>query len=81
MQLTAEILRKQLPYHCGPIDTAKIAFVGEAPGASEANHPHKHPFVGKSGSWLRTWMKQVGIDPESVYMTNVLKERPLDNNF
>ena len=79
MSLTPERLN-EIPYHSGPT-SAKIVFVGEAPGASEEAHPQKHPFVGKSGFLLRSWLTSVGIQPESVYLTNLLKERPPGNKF
>ena len=79
MKLTRERLN-EIPYHSGPTN-AKIIFVGEAPGASEESHPQKWPFVGKSGFLLRSWLTNVGISPDSVYFTNLLKERPPGNKF
>lgn len=77
--LTPEHLA-QIPYHVGPLD-AKLCFVGEAPGLDEVAHEFKHPFVGKSGQWFRTWLQQVGINFNDCYVTNLLKERPPRNRF
>jgi uracil-DNA glycosylase family 4 len=62
----------------GP-SNAKIAFVGEAPGKDEEKQGV--PFVGKAGRRLRELSKEAGIDPDEVYMTNIVKYRPPMNNF
>ena len=69
-----------IPYCDGPLD-AKIAFVAEAPGQSEEVHPQKLPLIGVTGTMFRAWLTAVGIPPESVYLTNLLKERPPGNKF
>ena len=79
MELSPERL-DEIPYCAGPID-AKIAFVAEAPGQSEEAHPQKLPLIGRTGTMFRAWCKGVGIPPESVYLTNLLKERPPGNKF
>jgi DNA polymerase-1 len=56
---------------------AKVMIVGEAPGERE-DEEHV-AFVGPSGQLLRRSLKQVGIDPEDCYITNVAKCRPPDN--
>ena len=56
---------------------AKIAFVGEAPGALEL--ARGKPFVGESGQLLRTVIRACGQDPEDMYYTNVCKCRPPGN--
>ena len=58
---------------------ARIAFVGEAPGASEETRGE--PFVGTSGQELRTMLAQVGIDLASCFRTNVFRLRPDENNL
>lgn len=63
----------------GPKETCQIAFVGEAPGATEEKCGE--PFVGVSGSLLTTLMQSVGISRTEVYMTNVVKERPTKNDI
>jgi uracil-DNA glycosylase family 4 len=59
--------------------SARIVVVGEAPGREEV--AQQKPFVGASGKLLRQLMVQVGIDPSSVYYTNVLKIQPPLNDF
>lgn len=57
----------------GPKD-AKIALVGEAPGAEEEKVGL--PFVGYSGNELRQMCTEAGIDFNKTYRTNVLWTRP-----
>src|SRR5690606_29391500 len=52
--------------------TAEYAVIGEAPGSVEAREGK--PFVGPSGDLLRSALRKVGLDPEEVYFTNVVKE-------
>jgi len=56
---------------------AKIMFVGEAPGKNEA--ATGRPFCGESGKVLNELFKLVGIERESVYITNIVKDRPPGN--
>jgi DNA polymerase len=51
--------------------------VGEAPGFNE--DIQGKPFVGAAGKLLDTLLAQIGLDRESVYITNVLKCRPPQN--
>lgn len=62
----------------GPIPS-KIAIVGEAPGAEEERLGK--PFVGGSGQLLTAILARLGVDRNSVYITNVVKTRPPSNNF
>ena len=62
----------------GPRD-AKIAIVGEAPGAEE--EIRSEPFVGSSGRLLNDCLANVGIARAECYITNVMKVRPPGNNF
>lgn len=54
-----------------------IMFIGEAPGAVE--DMTGIPFVGRSGKLLREVMDDVGMDPQDVYITNIVKCKPPDN--
>lgn len=54
----------------GPL-RSKAMFVGEQPGDVEDRSGH--PFVGPAGTLLRKAMVDVGIDPDSVYVTNAVK--------
>jgi len=60
----------------GPWD-ADIVLVGEAPGATEVEEGA--PFVGSAGRVLDSILEDVGIDRESVYVTNLVKGRPPEN--
>jgi uracil-DNA glycosylase family 4 len=59
--------------------TARIALVGEAPGAEEERLGE--PFVGSSGRLLNQMLATAGLSRESCYITNVVKRRPVGNNF
>ena len=51
--------------------------VGEAPGREEEKEGR--PFVGKSGRLLDSALRSIGVERSSVYITNVVKEVPLDS--
>lgn len=57
--------------------TAKIMFVGEAPGANEDKTGV--PFCGASGKFLDKLLNSAGIKREDVYICNLLKCRPPKN--
>ncbi len=58
--------------------TARLMFVGEAPGADEDRLGE--PFVGRSGQLLTDMItKGMGLSRAEVYIANVLKSRPPDN--
>ncbi len=57
--------------------TAKIMFVGEAPGKNEAKTGR--PFCGRAGKVLDELLQSVGIKREDVYITNIVKDRPPKN--
>lgn len=52
--------------------------VGEAPGRKEVEVGR--PFVGSAGKLLDTALRSVGIPRERIYITNVVKELPLDSD-
>ncbi len=57
---------------------ARIMLIGEAPGREE--DLQGEPFVGKAGKLLNRLLSELGIDRErDVYITNVVKCRPLNN--
>ncbi|MFA6294859.1 MAG: uracil-DNA glycosylase [Candidatus Paceibacterota bacterium] len=56
---------------------AKIMFVGEAPGKNEAKTGR--PFCGAAGKVLDQLLEHVGIERKSVYITNIVKDRPPEN--
>lgn len=58
---------------------AKIAIIGEAPGEQEVIE--QKPFVGSSGHLLNQLLTSAGILRCDCYLTNVVKERPVDNKI
>ncbi len=56
---------------------AHILFVGEAPGDNEDKSGV--PFVGRAGQLLNSYLDEVGIPRDSVYIANILKCRPPKN--
>lgn len=62
----------------GP-ESARIMIVGEAPGGTE--EIEGRPFVGPAGKMLRKYLSMSGIDPDSVYYTNICKVRPPSNKI
>lgn len=60
------------------LPTARLMFVGEAPGADEDRTGQ--PFVGRAGMLLTDMItKGMGLRREDVYIANVLKSRPPEN--
>jgi DNA polymerase len=58
--------------------TARLMFVGEAPGAEEDRQGI--PFVGRAGMLLTDMItKGMGLAREDVYIANILKSRPPEN--
>lgn len=56
---------------------AKVMFIGEAPGRNEAKQGR--PFCGAAGKTLNTLLESINIPRESVYITNIVKDRPPEN--
>lgn len=52
-------------------------FIGEAPGQNE--DLEGKPFVGLAGKLLTEMIRAIGLERESVYITNILKCRPPNN--
>lgn len=57
--------------------SAKIMFVGEAPGADEDREGV--PFVGRAGQLLDKMLASIGLDRGKVYIANVVPWRPPGN--
>jgi uracil-DNA glycosylase family 4 len=53
---------------------ADILVIGEAPGVDEDRVGE--PFVGAAGHLLSQMLKAIGLDRDSVFITNILKCRP-----
>jgi DNA polymerase len=60
----------------GNID-AQVMFVGEAPGATEAETGR--PFVGRAGKLLDNMIGSMSITRSEVFIANICKHRPPDN--
>ena len=56
---------------------ARIAFVGEAPGADE--DAQGRPFVGRAGKLLEKIIQAMGLKRSDVFIGNILKCRPPGN--
>jgi len=57
--------------------SARLMFVGEAPGADEDRLGE--PFVGRAGQLLTKIIEAIGLRREDVYIANVIKCRPPGN--
>lgn len=57
--------------------SAKIIFIGEAPGKNEAKTGR--PFVGRAGKILDELLVGAEISRDDVYITNIVKDRPPEN--
>ncbi|MFC4406897.1 uracil-DNA glycosylase [Haloarchaeobius iranensis] len=68
--------RSRIVNGVGPAD-ADVLFVGEAPGANEDEQGE--PFVGRSGDVLTEALREVGLDRETVRITNCVRCRPPEN--
>jgi len=56
---------------------AKILFIGEAPGKNEALTAK--PFCGAAGKVLDELLASIALDRKTVYVTNLVKDRPPEN--
>lgn len=68
--------RTNVVYGEGPLD-AKIIFIGEAPGYNEDKDGR--PFIGRAGKMLDSIFKESGLCRSDVYITNIVKCRPVNN--
>lgn len=73
-QLNGEV---SLVFGDGNVDS-KIVLVGEAPGKTEVEQGK--PFVGQAGKNLEEFITILGIQREDIYITNVVKFRPIRFN-
>jgi len=60
----------------GPED-AKVMMIGEAPGANEVEEGE--PFVGRAGEKMNDVLKDIGVERDEIYITNLVKIRPPEN--
>lgn len=57
--------------------SAALMLIGEAPGRNEAKTGR--PFCGAAGKTLDALLASISIPRESVYITNIVKDRPPEN--
>lgn len=57
---------------------ARLMFIGEGPGADE--DATGRPFVGRSGQLLMKMIAAMGLTREEVYIANIVKCRPPEND-
>ena len=62
----------------GPPD-AKVMLIGQNPGAEEDKIGR--PFMGRSGKFLNTVLKNNGISRDSVFITSIVKHKTPGNRF
>ncbi len=68
-----ESLRDTMVFSVGNVD-ADLMFVGEAPGYEEERQ--QEPFVGPAGQLLTKIITAMGLQRETVYISNIVKFRP-----
>lgn len=56
---------------------ARLMLIGEAPGKDEDEQGK--PFVGRSGKLLTQVLEALGLNRQTIYITNIIKCRPPDN--
>lgn len=70
--------RNNVVFSDGNPSTAKIVFIGEAPG--EVEDEMGIPFVGRAGQLMNEFLSEAGISREDdIYMINTVKCRPPEN--
>ncbi len=70
--------RTNLVFSDGNPETARIVFIGEAPGETE--DLEGRPFVGRAGQLLNEFLAEAGISrEEDLYIINTVKCRPPEN--
>lgn len=74
---TYRIQHKNFPVIGEGNHDASIMFIGEAPGKNEAQTGK--PFCGASGRILDELLASINLDRKTVYVTNIVKDRPPEN--
>jgi len=67
-----------MPYYEGDT-SASITLIGEAPGEQEVKY--QRPFIGQAGHLLDKCLMSAGLLRQQLYITNVVKERPPNNDI
>jgi len=63
----------------GNANSPKLAFIGEAPGATEERQGR--PFVGTAGKNLDQTLEALGCERAEIFITNLVKVRPVRQNI
>lgn len=71
--ISLQTLRSKMVFSSGSPDT-EVVLIGDAPGFDE--ELKGEPFVGRSGQKLDQILKAMGLNRESIYVTNLCKFRP-----
>lgn len=58
----------------GSFEGRPVVFIGEAPGKDEERQ--EAPFVGAAGRNLNELLRDIGVQREAVFVTNLVKYRP-----
>jgi DNA polymerase len=58
-------------------NTPNIMFIGEAPGFHEDQQGR--PFIGRAGTLLEELLLSIGLNRSDVFITNMVKCRPINN--
>lgn len=69
-------MSRRLVEGSGPL-SAKVMFIGEAPGANEDKTGI--PFSGAAGEIFNSLLGSIGLNREEVFVTNIFKYRPPNN--
>ena len=70
--------RQNMVFSDGNAESAKVVFIGEAPG--EMEDECGRPFVGRAGQLLDSFLEEAGISrQDDLYIINTVKCRPPEN--
>ena len=70
--------RQNMVFSDGNAESAKVVFIGEAPG--EMEDECGRPFVGRAGQLLDSFLEEAGISRDNdLYIVNTVKCRPPEN--
>lgn len=71
-EYTKQFINEEIVLGSGNLD-AKILLIGEAPGKDEVKQ--LKPFVGMAGKNLSEFLDIIGLERESIFITNTIKYR------
>ena len=71
-EYTSKFRGKEIVLGCGNADS-RLLLIGEAPGKEEVRL--SRPFVGTAGRYLSEFLGYIGVQRDSIYITNAIKFR------